>query len=215
MTSSCSRRRSDELTGDRDGEPQKVGVALVDVLTSKDAVIGVLAAIQARSRSGRGQRIEVNLLSSLLGSANQGSGYLATGTPPERMGNQHPSIAPYETLRCQDGFLAVCCGNDAQFRRFARRRVGSSSPQRHDRRLCRAMTEVSVPAGEIGTIGSAIELATSLGLDPIVRCGDGSTPQLRHPITYSATPVTHYLPPPRLGADNDEIRRWLSQETNS
>lgn len=73
-----------------------------------------------RSRSGKGQRIEVNLLSSLLSSLpNQASAYLATARSPERMGNQHPSVAPYETLRCKDGYLAVCCGNDTQFRRLA------------------------------------------------------------------------------------------------
>ncbi|HET8718379.1 MAG TPA: CoA transferase, partial [Nocardioidaceae bacterium] len=101
-------------------EPTKVGVALVDVLTAKDAVIGTLAALRHRDATGHGQRVEVNLLSSLLGSlANQASAYLATGTPPGRMGNQHPSIAPYETLAAKDGQLAVCCGNDRQFRALA------------------------------------------------------------------------------------------------
>lgn len=77
------------------GEPTKAGVALVDVLTSKDAVVGILAALRARETIGRGQRVEVNLLSSLLGSlANQASAYLATGSAPGAMGNQHPSIAP-------------------------------------------------------------------------------------------------------------------------
>jgi crotonobetainyl-CoA:carnitine CoA-transferase CaiB-like acyl-CoA transferase len=67
-----------------------------------------------------GQRVEVDLLSSLLGAlANHSSSYLATGRAPARLGNQHPSIAPYETLRCKDGLLAVACGNDRQFRRFA------------------------------------------------------------------------------------------------
>ncbi len=102
-------------------EPTKVGVALVDVLTAKDAVIGTLAALRHRDATGHGQRVEVNLLSSLLGSlANQASAYLATGTPPGRMGNQHPSIAPYETLAAKDGQLAVCCGNDRQFAALAR-----------------------------------------------------------------------------------------------
>jgi len=107
------------ITGEPDGEPTKAGVALVDVLTGKDATIGILAALQERERSGRGQRIEVNLLSSLLGSlANQASSYLTTGDAPGRMGNRHPSIAPYETLRCADGMLAVACGNDDQFARI-------------------------------------------------------------------------------------------------
>jgi formyl-CoA transferase len=107
------------ITGPPDGEPTKVGVALVDVLTGKDAVIGILAALRERETSGRGQRVEVNLLSSLLGSlVNQTSAFLTTGTSPGRMGNRHPSIAPYETLRCRDGLIAVACGNDAQFERL-------------------------------------------------------------------------------------------------
>ncbi|MFT3874556.1 MAG: CoA transferase [Nocardioides sp.] len=107
------------ITGQPEGDPTKVGVALVDVLTGKDAVIGILAALREREVSGRGQRIEVNLLSSLLGSlVNQASAVLTTGRSPSRMGNQHPSIAPYETLHCADGLLAVACGNDAQFARL-------------------------------------------------------------------------------------------------
>ena len=98
------------------GEPMKAGVALVDVLTAKDAVIGILAALRARESGGTGQRVEVNLLSSLLGSlANQASAYLATAGAPVSMGNRHPSIAPYETLAAKDGHLAICCGNDQQF----------------------------------------------------------------------------------------------------
>ncbi|HQR26943.1 MAG TPA: CoA transferase [Nocardioides sp.] len=108
------------ITGAPDGDPTKVGVALVDVLTGKDAVIGILAALRERELSGEGQRIEVNLLSSLLGSlVNQASAYLSTGRSPGRMGNQHPSIAPYETLHCRDGLLALACGNDGQFARIA------------------------------------------------------------------------------------------------
>jgi formyl-CoA transferase len=76
-------------------------------------------------------------------------------------------------------------------------------------------TTPRVPAGKIGTVGSAIDLATSLDLEPIVSFGDESCSQVRHPITYSATPVTRYQPPPRLGADNDEVRRWLSGESAS
>ena len=195
-----------------------------------------------RSRSGKGQRIEVNLLSSLLSSlTNQASAYLATARSPERMGNQHPSVAPYETLRCKDGYLAVCCGNDTQFRRLAAvleipflaedsRFVTNAARVAHRAELVAAMeemlrrdttdvwaarlTDVEVSAGKIGTVGSAIDLATSLDLDPIVSFGDEACSQVRHPITYSATPVTRYQPPPRLGADGDEVRRWLSGESD-
>ena len=108
------------ITGDPEGDPTKAGVAVVDVLAGKDATIGILAALADRSRTGRGCRVEVNLLSSLLASlVNQAQGFLETGKAPGRMGNQHPSIAPYETLRCRGGLIAVACGNDGQFLRLA------------------------------------------------------------------------------------------------
>lgn len=227
------------ITGDEADEPMKVGVALVDVLTSKDAVIGILAALRAREASGRGQLVEVNLLSSLLGSlANQASGYLATGTPPTRMGNRHPSIAPYETLQCKDGALALCCGNDSQFARLAA--VLGRPDLAHDPRFrtnpARVMnrhvlvTELEavlrqepvdswvdrlsaagVPAGRVGDIGSAITLAEQLGLAPLRDVGDGRPAQVRHPVEYSATPVTRYDAPPTLGEHNKEVRQWLEE----
>ena len=108
------------ISGFPEGPPTKTGVALVDVLTGKDATIAVLAALHERATSGLGQRVEVNLLSSLLGSlVNQTSATLTTGTAPTRMGNKHPSIAPYETLQCGPDTLAIACGNDTQFARLA------------------------------------------------------------------------------------------------
>lgn len=229
------------ITGEEGAAPTKVGVALVDVLTGKDAVIGILAALAERDRSGRGQRVEVDLLTSLLGSlANQAAGYLATGEAPTRMGNRHPSIAPYETLRCRDDLLAVCCGNDGQFRRLAEA-IGApaladderfaTNPARvaHrselvallEERLAgdtavawtKRLTDVDVPAGRVGDVADGFALAEALGLDPVVDV-DGATPQVRHPVRYSRTPVTQYGAPPRLGQHGDEIRRWLTQEDN-
>lgn len=221
-------------------EPTKVGVALVDVLTSKDAVVAVLAALRARDRSGRGQHVEVNLLASLLGSlVNQASAYLATGQAPQRMGNEHPSIAPYETLAAKDGRLAVCCGNDGQFRSLVR---ALSAPTLADDPRFRTnadrvahrgdlvqnlegllghdtvevwverLTAAGVPAGKVGSIRDAFELADRLGLDPIVLVGEGSAPQVRNPLSFSDTPITRYGPPPRLGEHNYEVRRWLTEE---
>lgn len=225
------------ITGAEDGEPTKVGVALVDVLTSKDAVIGILAALRARTATGKGQRVEVNLLSSLLGGlANQVSAYLTTGRAPGRMGNRHPSIAPYETLRCKDGLLALCCGNDRQFRRLAAtigverlaedERFSTNAARVANREQLVAaleaalaaetvdvwvgrLTAAGVPAGKVGDIGSALELAERLGLDPVVPVAPGVPGQIRHPVTYSRTPVTTYTAPPRLGQHNAEIRTWL------
>ncbi|MFI7680600.1 CaiB/BaiF CoA transferase family protein [Actinophytocola sp. NPDC049390] len=228
------------ITGADDGPPTKVGVALVDVLTAKDATIGVLAALAARDRDGEGQLVEVNLLSSLLGSlANQASAYLWTGKAPGRLGNRHPSIAPYETLSCQDGLLAVCCGNDGQFRRCVTElgdpaladdpRFATNADRVANRTELVAaletplatdttdswitrLTSVGVPAGKVGDLADAFGLADRLGLDPTTPVGPGRSPQVRHPISYSRTPVTRYAPPPRLGEHSDEIRRWLSTE---
>lgn len=226
------------ITGSSDSEPTKVGVALVDVLSAKDAVIGIMAALNTRMRTGRGQRVEVNLLSSLLASlANQASGFLATGVAPQPMGNRHPSIAPYETLQCKDGLLAVCCGNDTQFRRLAAtlgighladdKRFADNASRVENRPALVAVLEKSleqdtvdawserlvaagVPAGRVGDIGSALTLADALGLEPVVSVGTGRPAQIRHPIIYSDTPITKYCPPPHLGEHNEEVRRWLA-----
>ncbi|HTL41487.1 MAG TPA: CoA transferase [Pseudolysinimonas sp.] len=99
------------------GEPTKVGVAIVDLLAAKDVVMAILAAALHREQTGTGQHVEIDLLSSALAAlANQGSSYLATGRSPGRLGNRHPSIAPYETVRCRDGYLAIAVANDRQWR---------------------------------------------------------------------------------------------------
>ncbi|MCW2983922.1 MAG: CoA transferase, partial [Conexibacter sp.] len=104
------------ITGEAGGEPQKVGVALVDVVTGLFAAVGILAALRHRERTGAGQRVEVDLLSSLLaGLVNQGSAYTLAGAVAGRMGNAHPSIAPYELLPAGAGELVLAVGNDKQF----------------------------------------------------------------------------------------------------
>ncbi|MFD8935372.1 CaiB/BaiF CoA transferase family protein [Streptomyces sp. NPDC059578] len=230
------------ITGGADGEPTKVGVALVDVLTGKDAVIGVLAALAARARTGRGCRVEVNLLSSLLGSlVNQGQSYLETGLPPGRMGNRHPSIAPYETLRCRDGLLAVACGNDAQFARLAaalgaaqlaqdERFATNAGRVGHREQLVAALEErlahgdvsdwqarltgAGVPAGKVGTVADGFALAEELGLSPTVTPAGGATPVPRHPVAYSTDLVQEASPPPRLDEHGTAVRAWLSGPGN-
>jgi crotonobetainyl-CoA:carnitine CoA-transferase CaiB-like acyl-CoA transferase len=231
------------ITGDPDGQPTKAGVALVDVLTGKDATIGVLAALAARGRSGHGCRVEVNLLSSLLGAlVNQAQGYLETGDAPRRMGNRHPSIAPYETLRCRDGLLAVACGNDGQFVRFAAvigapelskdsRYVTNTARVAHRGALVEALesclagqdaatwaerlTEVQVPAGKVGTIADGFALAERLGLAPTVEVGPSHTRQVRQAVTFDPDLVTSPTAPPALGADTDAIRAWLADRSGN
>ena len=108
------------ITGPADGEPQKVGVALVDILTGLFASIGILAALRHAAATGEGQRVDVDLLSSLLAAlVNQASGYTIAGAVPGRMGNAHPSIAPYELYPTQRGEIVIAVGNDRQFAALA------------------------------------------------------------------------------------------------
>jgi len=218
-------------------EPTKAGVALVDVLTGKDAVIGILAALAARARTGQGDRLEVSLLTSSLGAmVNQGQAALETGTAPRGMGNRHPSIAPYETLRCADGVLAVACGNDGQFAKLAAvvgmpslvadpefatntARVGHRAALVEVLESVLAagtaqdwverLTAAGVPAGRVQTIPEAVALAGSLGLDPLVRVGPGHTAQVRHPVRWTAYRCSEPTPPPGLGEHDAALRAWL------
>ena len=104
------------ITGESGGEPQKVGVALVDVLAGLYATIGILAALEHRRDTGEGQLVEVELLTALLaGLVNQSSAYTLAGVVAGRMGNQHPSIAPYRLLRTAEGDLVIAVGTDRQF----------------------------------------------------------------------------------------------------
>lgn len=224
------------MTGMPDGEPTKVGVALVDVLTGKDAIIGTLAALTTRARTGRGCHVEVNLLSSLLGAlANQASGYLGAGSVPVPLGNQHPSIAPYETLHCRDGLIAVACGNNGQFRRLTDvlghpeladdERFATNTARVENRAALVVALEsllvaddvsgwqdrlssAGVPAGAVNSVPEALELARDLGLDPVYDLPDAS-PQVRHPVTYSEGVTVEPAPPPRLGAHTEALRAWL------
>jgi crotonobetainyl-CoA:carnitine CoA-transferase CaiB-like acyl-CoA transferase len=107
------------ITGAADGPPQKVGVAIVDVLAGLNAAVAVLAALRRRDATGAGERIEVSLLDSAFASlVNVAQNALVTGVEPARYGNAHASIAPYEPLRAQDGWVAIAAANDGLFARL-------------------------------------------------------------------------------------------------
>jgi crotonobetainyl-CoA:carnitine CoA-transferase CaiB-like acyl-CoA transferase len=106
-----------DITGEPGRAPQKVGVAVADIVTGLYGLIGIQAALAERARSGRGQRVEVALLDSIMGIlANQVMNRVIGNLTPTRMGNAHPNIAPYQEFRTADGFIVVAVGNDAQFR---------------------------------------------------------------------------------------------------
>lgn len=217
------------ITGDPAGEPQKVGVALVDVITGLYASVGVLAALRHRDRTGAGQRVDVNLLSCLLAAlANQASGYTSAGVVPTRLGNRHPSIAPYELFPTQDRDLVLAVGNDRQFAEMcgalgmddlvSDARFATNPARVAHREILREMllprlkarpalewvtllSAARVPAGVVNDVSEAFALATDLGLDPIVEMSraDGAAVRLpRNPIDLSGTPVQYRTPPPDL-----------------
>ncbi|QEA28813.1 CoA transferase [Microbacterium sp. CBA3102] len=228
------------ITGETDGEAMKAGVALVDVLTGKDAVIGILAALRRRELTGHGSRIEVNLLSSLQAAlVNQMSAHLGAGAEPGRLGNRHPSIAPYESLRCADAPIAVACGNDAQFAKMVTalgrpelidderfRRNPDRVANREDLVVelegalvtdtaaawAERLNEIGVAAGVVNSVGEGVELATRLGLDPVRELigEDGRrSRQIRSPLTWKPEIPVSVAPPPRLGEHDARVRAWL------
>jgi crotonobetainyl-CoA:carnitine CoA-transferase CaiB-like acyl-CoA transferase len=228
------------LTGDPEGEPYRAGISVFDVMAGLHATIGLLAAIHARHDTGRGQHVEVNLMSSALsGLVNQSSAYVAGGVVPFRMGNSHPSLFPYEPLPCADGELIITAGNSGQFRklvevlgvpeladdpRFARNEDRTANRDelrpllverlrtRTTTEWFRAIIDAGVPCGPINTIEGGVAFAEEVGLDPVVTVGQGAeaVPSVRNPIRFSETPVDYRLPPPSLDQQGEEIRQWLA-----
>ncbi|MBV0892450.1 CoA transferase [Paracoccus sp. Z118] len=107
------------VTGDPAGQPQKVGVAVVDIFTGIYGVVGILSALHQRERTGRGQHVDMALMDVAVAvMANQAMNYLAAGTSPKRLGNAHPNIVPYAVFDCADGWIIIATGNDGQYRRL-------------------------------------------------------------------------------------------------
>ncbi len=196
------------ITGEADGPPEKVGVALVDVITGLFAAVGVLAALRHRDATGEGQRVELDLLTSLLAAlANQASAYTVAGHVAARQGNRHPSIAPYEIVDTADGQLALAVGNDKQFaalcavlgcdelatdqqyatntarvrhRDALRKQIGEQLSTRPLATWVEQLSAAGVPAGPVNDIAAAFSLAERLGLNPTVELQreDGTTVRL-------------------------------------
>ena len=107
------------ITGEPEGEPMKTGVAVVDLFAGQNAIIAILAALQARTLTGRGQHLDISLFDSQLGwLANVASNYLISGKLPKRHGNAHANIVPYQSFQASDGWFAIAVGNDKQFVRL-------------------------------------------------------------------------------------------------
>ncbi|MFA5662570.1 CaiB/BaiF CoA transferase family protein [Castellaniella sp.] len=227
--------RPDDEAG---GGPMKVGVALVDILTGLYAANAIQAALAAREKTGRGQHLDVALLDVQVAClANQAMNYLATGRDPQRLGNAHPSIVPYQDFPTADGHMILAIGNDGQFERFcieagqpelARDPRFASNQARvtHRQVLIPILREITRTRGTAQWIASLEARAVPCGpinglhdvfADAQVRArglqiemthaGAGRVPLVASPMRLSDTPVDYRLPPPALGAHTEEVLR--------
>ncbi|WP_419807247.1 CaiB/BaiF CoA transferase family protein [Sphingomonas sp.] len=202
-----------DLTGEPDGQPQKIGVAFADIMTGLYAVIGIQAALAQRERTGRGQQLDLALLDTMTGVlANQAMNYFISGDTPARVGNAHMNVSPYAVFPASDGWFILAVGNDAQFRRFCAvmgleeraewatnagrlahkpalfAAIETLTRLRSKQDLLHACEAAGVPAGPINTVAEAFDdpQVIARGMRIEVARDDGTTlPGLRTPIRFS------------------------------
>lgn len=224
------------VTGEADGHPLKVGIPVSDLTTGLYATISILAALQHRNRTGEGQHIDLALLDAQMALlANQGSNWLNGGAEPRRMGNQHPTIVPYQDFACADGDIIIALGNDRQFRdlvavlglpEMAEDPRFATSAQRSDNReamfaainpaiaswksedLLAALEAAKLPCGKINTIPQALVQPQTVARELVQEIArDDGTPVrfVGYPGKFSASPVTYRHAPPRSGQDTRAV----------
>jgi len=232
------------ITGEPDqrpgGGPMKVGVAVADIFTGLYAAIAILGALAHRDRTGGGQYIDLALLDTQVAVlANQAMNYLVTGVAPQRLGNAHPNIVPYQVFVASDGHIIVAVGNENQFARMcevigrselasdARFATNASRVNNRDELIAilqgifaartmrdwlESLERAGVPCGPINTVADvfADPQVQARGLKlDLPHPSIGSVPSVANPIKYSATPISYRSAPPMLGADTDEILREM------
>jgi len=219
------------VTGEPNGQPQKVGVAVTDIFTGIYAATAILAALHQRTTSGVGQHIDMALLdvaTSIM--ANQAMNYLTTGTPPGKMGNAHPNLAPYAVFDCADGWIIIATGNDGQYRKlcdllglpalgsapeFATNadRVANrvamtealtrATNQRSKADLLAACEAAGVPAGPINDLAEVF--ADPQVIARAMQIAPGGLKGVRSPMTFSGADLSLDRPAPKLGEHQDEV----------
>ncbi|HSF42228.1 MAG TPA: CoA transferase [Thermoanaerobaculia bacterium] len=224
------------LTGFPEGEPVRVGVAIIDFLAALYGLSGVLAALRARDATGRGQRVEVSMIdagTAFLSYAAQS--WLATGGQPARLGSAHPNLAPYQAFHAADGWFVIGVGSEDLWRRFCaaleqpdladdpRFCTGEARVQNRgelDRLLAeifakrpvahwdRAMRAARVPAGPPASVGEAVEKARARGqVVPLPPGAYGSLSTVAAPFLFDGERAAPGLPPPALGEHTEEVLR--------
>ena len=231
------------ITGPSDGEPHKVGVAVVDLFAGLQLTIGIQAALIARESTGLGQHVDVALLDSALAMlANVGMNHLASGKVPPRLGNQHPNIVPYQVFAGQgDAHFILACGNDSQFAKLCdvlavdwhTDKRFMTNPQRvaHRELLCgelskkfaeqprtywlEVLDQAGIPCGAIHNIAEALAMPQALAREMVVDFAPQGSPvrALGNPIKLSASPVTYRSPPPKLSEHTDSTLADLGYDS--
>ena len=219
------------VTGEPDGQPQKVGVAVTDVFTGVYAATAILAALIQRGVTGKGQQIDMALMDVATAiMANQNMNYLTTGKAPEKMGNAHPNLAPYAVFDCADGWIILATGNDGQYRKLcsilgldalaeAPDYLTNADRIRNRAPLTEALTEATlrwkkadllaaceaqgVPAGPINDLSEVFS-------DPQViargmRLDPEGIPGVRSPFTFSDATLSLDRPAPKLGEHQSDV----------
>ena len=225
------------VTGEPDGEPVKVGVALLDVITGLEMAIGILAALHERSRTGRGRHISVSLFdASVSAMVNQAANHLLGGVVARPMGTAHPNICPYQSFHASDRPFIVAAANDRLFRRtcevvghpewavdpnFAtnedrvRHRdeliplLAESFATKTAAEWVAALEAASVPTAPIRAIDEVFSSPEGIAMvEEVTDPGRGTTLRLlRNPIRFDGTELDTRLPPPLLGEHTDEVLR--------
>lgn len=224
------------LTGDPNGPPYKVGTSQADIVAGMMAFQGILLALLARGHTGRGQKIDLGMLDCQVALLTYQAGiYFATGQSPTRMGNQHPTITPYETYRCQDGYINLACGNDGMWRNLCKavghadwsqdERFMTNAARVQNRRALSSLIEpvmlgkstqewlevlraVGIPCGKIQSVGEVCEDPQVLAREMVVPLTHPKAGALRVtgvPIKLSDTPGAVTLPPPLLGEHSSQV----------
>jgi len=227
------------ITGEADvnaGQPQKVGVAVTDLMTGMYATTAILAALNYRNHSGQGQHIDLALLDTQVAMlANQGMNFLVSGEVPQRIGNSHPNIVPYQTFACVDGFIILAVGNDQQFQsacdvlglpELAKSLKFISNQQRVNNReelveklslilktkscekWLQAFSVAGVPCGPVNNIQQAFEhpqIKHRKMRIDLPDNNDKSVPLIANPVQFSALDLCYKIAPPKLGQDTFSV----------
>jgi len=230
------------ITGEPDsvpgGGPQRCGVPIIDLTTGMYATIAICAALANRAVTGKGQWIDVALLDTTVAYlANQGQNYLATGVSPERIGNAHPNIVPYQTFKTADGAIILACGNDNLFKKFCEvagcmefttdpkfstnaARVQNRAEitnllnavfaKRSTKEWVKLLDDAGVANGPINTLEQVFEEPQVIARGMKIEMPHavaGKVTLVASPMRFSGTPIKHEVPPPALGQHTDEILR--------